>query len=303
MSELPKSVFKYYGIAYSDVTKESRTKEYIRSLLHAESYALYYNKPYNFNDPFDSRPNFSLVHDEAHVKDVLIRTLASQPLRMQYEDPTLRLAVNDTDQWTAYCEKESRNYWNDSYDRLLVFCVSENHPAVSLAMWGHYGNNHYGFCVEFDSELFDFPPDTPTMCNLVTPAPYGSYGQAPLFKVNYSDPFAKIGIAEYANKDIPIDQARLQAEIILGTKSKDWSWEREWRSVAQFHSPVPSGKMFFIKGQDPLSLIKAVYCGYRMDPSLVRFVKDCCRTGKGIPVYEIRGFAGDEFRLEYHRTA
>ncbi|WP_280151731.1 DUF2971 domain-containing protein [Piscinibacter sp. XHJ-5] len=163
-----------------------------------------------------------------------------------------------------------------------ILCLSED--PLNLLMWGHYANAHQGAVVEFDASNEFFSGSR-------TPLGFHQF----LRKVDYSD----------ARPELPLEHFRrhkmgflndhgsgwlelLRAEHpIFSTKSRDWSYEREWRLVRQLVGPEdplssrPKATQMYVGlhvsaayAQDPqpsdveiapvpLDCVKAVYLGAR----------------------------------------
>lgn len=88
---------------------------------------------------------------------------------------------------------------DDWKEKVGILCLSED-PA-NILMWSHYSNNHSGICIGFDTDQ----------------KPFSSAKM-----VNYSD--------ERPAADFNSDSEKLFSRVLL-TKSKHWSYEREWRSI------------------------------------------------------------------------
>lgn len=123
--------------------------------------------------------------------------------------------------------------------KLGLICLSET--KSSPAMWAHFTNNHEGACLELD----------------VT---YDS-----LFKVTYDNDklFKGIDLTTYSthvNRD--------NIKTIYGTKSKDWSYEKEHRLLVPLNNPVVTSDgdnhfLPFHRKQDGSFVLKRIYVGYR----------------------------------------
>jgi hypothetical protein len=103
-------------------------------------------------------------------------------------------------------------------------------------MWSHYSESHTGFCLEFDSSIFD--PEL-------------------LKQVTYSNDVYKVQCRVDQNEQgiiVPTDTD----EYLIGicnTKKTDWHYEKEWRDVRK-----QSGAFKF----DPSGLTGLIF-GYKTD--------------------------------------
>ena len=84
-------------------------------------------------------------------------------------------------------------------EKVGILCLSED-PA-NILMWSHYANNHAGICIGFDTDYKPFSSANP---------------------VSYSD--------ERPTAEFNSAPEKLLSRVLL-TKSKHWSYEREWRSI------------------------------------------------------------------------
>lgn len=84
-------------------------------------------------------------------------------------------------------------------EKVGILCLTED-PS-NILMWSHYASNHSGICVGFDTDY----------------KPFDSANQ-----VYYSDGWPS---AEFNS-----DSEQLLKRVLL-TKSKHWSYEKEWRSI------------------------------------------------------------------------
>lgn len=89
-------------------------------------------------------------------------------------------------------------------DKIRVACFSEN--VESPLMWAHYADLHQGFCIEYESDLIEFP-----FSQMILPVFYDS---------NRYDA---------TNTVIAGDENTLLNPYFV--KSKDWSYENEWRII------------------------------------------------------------------------
>src|SRR5262252_300566 len=92
----------------------------------------------------------------------------------------------------------SAEMWEQMDRRYRIYCLSTR-PDCPL-MWGHYADHHRGVCLEFNVQ-------TPDFCQAI--------------QVDYSSEYPQFSLAD--GTDISP----------FHSKSADWSYEREYRLIAQ----------------------------------------------------------------------
>jgi hypothetical protein len=166
-------------------------------------------------------------------------------------DPFELSSFNLTDKaFRAAHKKIAKDFAN----KVGFLCLSETRH--SPLMWAHYTQNHRGVCLELE------------------------VGYEPLFQIEYEEKRLFPGITLENHKDY-INQANVKK--IMGTKSKDWSYEEEWRMQFSLGSEAltrDANGLFFLpfQNRDGLNFnLKKVYVGYRCGlgiKNLQRWVKD-----------------------------
>lgn len=154
--------------------------------------------------------------------------------------------LNDPFELAAYSLKDKefrtahRKVMQEFAKRIGFICLSQTRH--SPLMWAHYANNHEGVCLELEVEY------------------------EPLFKVEYRSKklFPQITLPTHKqyinNKNI---------KKVMGTKSKDWSYEREWRMHFDLENDAvrsDGNGMYFLPFQSRDGLhfqLKKIYVGYR----------------------------------------
>lgn len=143
-------------------------------------------------------------------------------------------------------------------DEIVVSCLSERND--STLMWGHYGNSHKGYCVEYD--ILDLSRET----------------NKTYIPVKYSNKMPELkGFEAF---DIP----KYILELVR-TKAEDWNYEQEWRCV---QDKVACGARWCDDGALlDVSAPTAVYLGCRAD-NLVDPFKEVCSGILKIPLYQMK---------------
>src|SRR5690242_8349749 len=118
---------------------------------------VWFAHPHTLNDPYDIRPPYNFVADNIDWEAAKIKIkeagraiepyLSEDELNSEVEKRLLQIK-NDP---ISYFQKNRKDYLLDKthYDniRLLSCCSSFSNEA----MWAHYGNNHCGFDVGFNT--------------------------------------------------------------------------------------------------------------------------------------------------------
>lgn len=163
-----------------------------------------FSHPANFNDPFDccfnSKIDFSNFKREEHNKihNYKLNKTDWKNRKEVIKEDLKRILIGET-----MAEFRKRH---------TITCF--NNSPLNILMWSHYAKNHEGFMIEFKfkkDELERFP-----------------------FAVKYTNEFPTIVLPW--NKEEFVKDISLQLEAldkIFLHKSKDWSYENEFRMIAQ----------------------------------------------------------------------
>lgn len=185
------------------------TESHLVSLLRDGSIKL--SRPDTFNDPWDCRVKVRMPKDEDEIQrqieyfKILHRRIyknISEEIRLQLADELL----NSPEKFkNALCSL------NISVTAALskqyrVLCLSEKSDCV--LMWGHYGDAQKGICIEFYAKKF--PIHT-------------------AIKVKYFNEWPEY---DYLSNSI----------LPLIAKSEHWSYEKEWRLIAEEQAQAMSEK-------------------------------------------------------------
>lgn len=200
---------------------------------------IYCSSPGAFNDPWDCKPYFNSevladpVENARHVQWAV--DLCKRMTSMSQEDlDRMRVTLlTDHVQTAGLLDQISRELVPEISTRYRVYCLGPD--ADNLLMWAHYADNHRGVCLEFDLR-------NNVMCGAL--------------RCQYLRDFPIMRIHEDS------DQASLQA---LLAKGDAWSYEREYRLIAQERSAAVEGADTLITDQNflqlPLGALRAVIVG------------------------------------------
>jgi hypothetical protein len=207
-------------------------------------------------------------------------------------------------------ERELRAYMDGLRNDTFVLCASApietTHPKHNLYMWGHYGNGHRGFAIEFDSAA---------LADVVL-GHHCSEGGAPLVdeqpwvQMEYPRSFRPISaedvyqfLKEWNEVDArrkkqpsetPLDRYYRQLSVI---KSSVWQSENEWRLM--WRSKTETGDVYKI----PITpeCIRAVYLGLAIPADNKQRVVDAVgRYSPRAEVWYATKRHGD-LSLDFHR--
>lgn len=164
--------------------------------------------------------------------------------------------LNDPFEQTAYdiSDRDVRKVHKKEIDKFAqkmgLICLSKTRH--SPAMWAHYTDNHEGACLEIET-TFDH-----------------------IFKVKYQSNKLFSGLtlrtfSDHVNRD--------NIKKVWGTKSKNWSYEKEWRMHVPLDNEVVinEGKLHFMPFQeieDNTFMLKRVFVGYRCSKGISSILDD-----------------------------
>ena len=232
---------------YTTITKHT--------LVNLVSNQVCLNNPRSFNDPFDcwSHKILSEVQVKPNNEIILLFEGLKQKynLNVSLEEFNKAKGLNSLQAMANMLPIEKRNNFIQSVkpslesliekthddinlclDRMIrVSCFTE-YPPTKLLMWSHYADYHKGLCLEYD--LKDC--DDETFCMLM-PIIYQFNLQLQKDDVKLSD----------------FTYSRLLQMILI--KSKEWSYEKEWRLIKSLD--FPSSEREFHK----FPYLKHIYVG------------------------------------------
>jgi Protein of unknown function (DUF2971) len=231
----------------------------------------FYADPRRFNDPLDCDPTIEVDVGLEQLKRILRRQVEHYENRDQ--------AYEELSDYGHMCD--SRCLENDQAYHKQIIAVSIKHVLAeemgkkgvfSMAeqwdcplMWSHYGDEHRGICIEYDTTDFDHPFLQP---------------------VNYDAPrsIRTSELYEWREKMSPEAKKKVFDSYFL-TKASQWRYEREWRDVDDRNGAHPTKYK-----------ITAVYLGLRCDPAVLVTIVKLLRN-QDIELFEIYP-RDDSFGLE-----
>lgn len=280
----PKKLYKYRQ--YNDNSVEA--------LINDE---IYLSRADYFNDPYDCLIYFDKDDILKNVRRSISHKKVISYIKSRYPDlPSDKIAdfmdgfIKNKDDFLQKVEHCLSDVPQLHQKNMFVSCFSET--ITSPLMWSHYSDNHNGFAIEYQFGK-----------NYFCPVPYlvnddnNWHGFRSLLPVDYSESkkdathlanwYAISLINEenglYENMDwsLTIGDLLLPTKLAL-CKSKDWSYEKEWRLIISREWPMTITDKYCSVKQKP----SAIYIGERIDEqnkvNLIRIAKS-----KDIPVYEM----------------
>lgn len=222
---------------------------------------LYFSNPADFNDPWDCRPWFdvsSLTDPDVVERHIAWYQRVTRTHRPDIpEEEIIRraeafradpaLLVQKVPEVTAEMERAIQH-------RYRVFCLGS--MADSELMWAHYGARHTGVCLEFTTRNTVF-------CGAL--------------QVQYRDAYPRFDLTADA------DEENLAP---LLTKSAAWSYEGEYRLIAQEKSAaIGSGTLIAEDHLIPMpdAALAAVIVGCLAPDTTVKAVKELIDES-GLPI-------------------
>lgn len=155
---------------------------------------LWHSRPSSFNDPFDCYKHLlKFEPTEDDIIDFCIRNHKEGEIPLEKQ---IAFLIQHPER---LIEAQLKSM-DDNINGQGICCFAENFQ--NTLMWSHYAANHAGICLVFD-------PHKDTSLFMV--------------KVRYTDEFVPRNY--YENN-------RIGALIMLSTKSSDWSYEQEYRSIS-----------------------------------------------------------------------
>jgi hypothetical protein len=244
---------------------------------------LYFNRPNNFNDPFDCKLDcfHKGTHDEwitffiqrgIHPAEAsnTIREYLKKGIMKQKSDGIL---LDNTKKNNLKLYKNI-NCVLDVGNKLRPCCFSELNNDILL--WSHYAQEHTGICLIFKSV------DYGNHCVLPLDSPH----YLPFWKINYTnDKPKKVNLLDMSKEE---EITRIME--FMRTKSKKWEYEKERRLLATIDD---------LEGKETLKFQKdalaGIIFGLKIEPNTAIHIKGLVDEHyQGINVklyrtYEIRG--------------
>jgi hypothetical protein len=179
---------------------------------------VYMSDTANFNDPWDCRPcfDFSQLGDPEYADRVIAWFYqAARKQTPHYPDEFHRARAEELQQNPDALRAaviQASDMSAEIIKRYRVFCLT-THPT-NILMWSHYASNHSGICIEFSCRNFVF---------------------SGAFKVEYARTYPPFHLFDGSDERVLMP---------LVTKSSAWSYEDEYRLIAQERSAAIGESLF-----------------------------------------------------------
>lgn len=226
---------------------------------------IYFQIPSKFDDPLDSKLSYVLKGTKEEKQRFLKRNLLLARPDLTYQDINEISAEpsNIEKFFDVFCKRQ-----NERRDELGIYCLTT--LKDNILMWTHYSDNHKGFCVEFDSQNYEF------------------FQQA--LPVEYSKVMPTLNVLDITVGETHKNANKL-AELLL-IKAEDWRYQNEWRLV---YTPKQGGPGIH---KYPEKLLTGVIFGFQIAPENQEKIINWCRGRKFKPRFYQTKLKGTEFGLD-----
>lgn len=214
----------------------------LQTIINLKRSNIYFNKPVNFNDPHDCLAEFYF-----HISDIDIEKYKKNKISKR-EGISNKLLIeldfmsNDTFKNLLFKEAESNinDLKKKSRDEFGIACFAEKNN--NQLMWAHYADGFKGICIEFNTKYEPFTK---------------------LRKVKYTDSEIKFNVGKLVLRKGFNNIESSEVAKTWATKSKVWSYEKEWRTVHKI------GGTLYTYNQEA---IKAIYFGELIDKTVKEII-------------------------------
>ena len=227
----------------------------LRAVL--ETNRIYCSSPAAFNDPWDCKPHFnSEILSDPHENqchadwavDVCKRKTGMTPQDLERMRQSL---LTDRVRAAELLSQISAEMATAINSRYRVYCLCPQ--ADNLLMWAHYADSHRGICLEFDLR-------NDVLCSAL--------------KCKYAAEFPTIKLHDHSmSTDL----------LILLSKSNVWSYEQEYRLIAQEKTEAVLGARTLMTDENflqlPAGALRAVIIGCQAEHERVRALVQAVAPG------------------------
>jgi len=236
---------------------------------------LWCSSPENFNDLSDCRVNMIIEDDLQLIPDDVINAIEpdtfNSPLGKEIVTRLLSIIKDKRLKRDLLADVKT------SFDKISIrdhiinttgaCCFFSSAPLNSL-MWAHYGDNHKGFCVEYDVD-----------------ESHDNYLES-MFEINYVSKLPEVSPEEL------LFSPRLTMTRVVSSKSEIWSYEKEYRIILiDGLSGKEKGRGKAI--QFPKWLVPSkVICGANQKDDDVNYKMETLAVRLGVPRYRVVSYNG-----------
>jgi len=261
-SSLPPLLYKY----------ESFNNYSISNLKNGQ---IFFNRPIDFNDPFDcSLYVESMKYEDDDIvnlwNDWYLGKLPDAPSPPSPQAKTVDSIDDIPDEFKNVVYKTAKEVAENKQAEYLynIGCCCFSEINNNLLMWSHYSGGHRGFCLEFDMSFDPFKK---------------------AFKVEYSDSFPRWNPINILQERKSFDRRGL---IPLLTKYSCWAYEKEWRI---FHREPRK-----LYGYE-IEALKAVYFGANIDRAHLEIVCLILQGQNPDVIFYKAKKSSDKYEIEFEK--
>lgn len=254
---------------------------------------LYFSTPENFNDPFD---NLMYIDKLQLYKNVCANLLNGMDSYLEREkNSNILLAEFGKAIWGLKRENVVRQHLQD-VDRLIdevkrdirkyvkIICFSEDY--LSTLMWSHYAENHTGFLLVYNKKELEkaliYEKDGKQIQNRKLRLQQVLYSDERVDMTEYMHEFLlKCKLPSSLNLQKLSDMPQRKLRDFIFTKSKEWSYEKEWRITPRILNIREEDSVHFIEIK-PQAIILGAVCSENNKRILYKIAKE-----KKIPAHKI----------------
>ncbi|RCW82520.1 DUF2971 family protein [Halanaerobium sp. DL-01] len=240
----PKVLYKY---------KSFDKNNYTYDML--ENGNLYFASAKSFNDPFDSALPYNFEGINSKKGEIWVKKLINKEFSNLGEDKRIKISEGTQKRigTPEHIKKMKKDIIEKQYDKFGIHSLSANNK--NILMWSHYTNNHKGLCIGINTnKLIDKFLEKANKGILLD-----------LLKVEYKNKMPDINFF-----DSMLDKKSETKDLydLISIKSKDWSYENEYRLVLW---DKVNFKMNF-----GTEIISEIVLGCKADKSDVNKTKNIC---------------------------
>jgi hypothetical protein len=227
------------------------------------------SRPNDFNDPWDCRVHYRVpTTPEERARVIAYFTEVHRKHHPEISEAKRALDAYELKSNPSKLEATFVQMNKDMYELICnqyrLYCLTEK-PDSPL-MWGHYAGSHTGICLEFDAR---------------------------------GAPFAHASKVKYRTTYPARDIVTTDVEFFI-TKSQDWSYEAEWRLIAEERAAARS--TLTIKTDNdfltlPPAVLKSVTIGSLADESSGRQIEHLVRSNAAGVIVRQATLAPDRYEL------
>ena len=264
---------------------------------------LFFSKPEYFNDPYDN-----LIF--ANSIQIIGEILGNICLEMDKYLGSRKNQIRGIDVMEAiWNNKESKRITIDEHSNRIfsaietvrinlkkntkIICFSENNN--SMLMWSHYADYHKGFLLVYEktsienAEKYNQKGEKIITKTKLVPVEYVDNQTdmtKPVLEYIRHNMLENMGDVETKDATIPPSVIR----TVISEKSKEWSYEKEWRLIPRVPKIEVESELCYIKCK-PLAVVVGSQCRGVEREEIISI----CKT-KNIPIY---GMFLDDSKAEF----